>query len=101
MVATNTAIVYDEVKIFTIYANQPAKLEKNKCKILITLKETLCSQIAHCKSKNGNLIQFRDDFFWERQQPCEIIQLGVKSIAMSFRWVPRPKKAVRKTRFRQ
>ena len=52
------------------------------------------AQIAHCESKNGNLIQFRDDFLWERQQPCEVIQLGVESIAMSLRRVPWPENTV-------
>lgn len=89
MVATNTT-VSKRKKIFTIQVNQQAYRDKNKCKTLITLKETLGPQIAHCESENRNFIQFRDDFFRKRQQPREVIQLGVKSISMSFRRVPRP-----------
>lgn len=81
-------------KIFTIQVNQQAYRDKNKCKTLITLKETLGPQIAHCESENRNFIQFRDDFFRKRQQPREVIQLGVKSISMSFRRVPRPENTV-------
>ena len=86
-------------EIFAIQVNQQAYREKNKCKTLITLKETLGPQIAHCESENRNFIEFRDDFLRERQQPRQVIQLGVKSISMSFRRVPRPENTVQKPRF--
>ena len=86
-------------KIFAIQVNQQAYRDKNECKTLITLKETLGPQIAHCESENRNFIEFRDDFLRERQQPRQVIQFGVKSISMSFRRVPRPENTVKKTRF--
>lgn len=86
-------------KIFARQVNQQAYRDKNECKTLITLKETLGPQIAHCESENRNFIEFRDDFLRERQQPRQVIQFGVKSISMSFRRVPRPENTVEKTRF--
>lgn len=65
------------------------------------MKETLRPQIAHCKSENRYFIQFRDDFLRKRQQPREVIQLGVKSISMSFRRVTRPENTNQKPEFRE
>lgn len=88
-------------KILAIQVNQQAYRGNNKCKTLITLEETLGPQIAHCESENRNFIEFRDDFLRERQQPRQVIQLGVKSISMSFRRVPRPENMVEKNKIKQ
>lgn len=48
MVASNT--MSRREKKFTIQVNQQAYQDKNECKTLITLKETLGPQIAHCES---------------------------------------------------
>lgn len=66
MAETNNTVVHRiQEKLTNSYIQWYIDSQRS-CKTLITLKETLGSQIADCESKNGNLIQFRDDFLWER-----------------------------------
>lgn len=50
----------------------------------LTREEVLGSQVADTQAEDGEFVQSASDFFWERQQAGQTLQLPIQPVSVPF-----------------